>query len=125
MNKNKQDLEQAEKEGRLSPSGYQELNSLRKKTLEQELKDIREKAEQTLCNGTYAKCGALNGVAGMMCKQIQIETYQLGKQAGREETLKEIEQRLQTLIPLPNNEFGQKLGVIMLVIAKELKEAVK
>lgn len=78
--------------------------------------------------------------------QIQSETYQLAdkewqakydllqskydllvedkldmKQLGREEVIREIEEMLQSLIPLLNNEFGQKLGTIMLVIAK-LKE---
>ena len=38
----------------------------------------------------------------------------------RERVLQEIQQRFHTLIPLPNNEFGGKLGAIMLVIAKEL-----
>ena len=55
-------------------------------------------------------------------EQIQSETLEYGKQLGREETLKEIEKRLEALLPLPNNELGGKLGTIMLLIAKELKE---
>lgn len=40
----------------------------------------------------------------------------------RVNALQEIEQRLQSLMPLPNNEFGTKLGTIMLIITKELKQ---
>ncbi len=43
-----------------------------------ELHDIRNKVEQKSFEGAYAKCGALNGVAGMLSDIIQIESFKLG-----------------------------------------------
>jgi len=54
------------------------------------LKEIRDRVEQTISNGAYAKCGALNGVAGMMCDKIQTESYNLGCN----EVIEEIEKML-------------------------------